>query len=90
MTKSVKEKVTLSVDPGLLEWADDLVDQGAYDSRSAAMEAALEALYEHRDEMAYEQALALLEPSEEKALAEEGMADYSRLILDSDQAGAAT
>jgi Arc/MetJ-type ribon-helix-helix transcriptional regulator len=88
MTRSVKEKVTVSVDPSLLEWADALVTQGSYDSRSAAMEAALEALYQHREEQAYERALALLNPVEEKALAEEGMADYARLVLGSERPGA--
>jgi Arc/MetJ-type ribon-helix-helix transcriptional regulator len=74
-----KEKVTVSVDPELIGWADDLVRQGAYESRSAAMEAALEALHRQRMDDQLEAALATLTPediAENMALAEMGVEDW--------------
>lgn len=82
MTRS-KEKATFSIDSRLVEWVDELVRSGEFESRSAVFEQAMRALRSKHEEQSYEQALALLDPVEEQAMAEEGMADYSRLVLNS-------
>lgn len=79
MTK--KEKVTVSLDASLVAWADDLVERQVFESRSAAIEQAIEALLLSVQSRQYEDALALLDPVEERAWAEEGMADYSRAVM---------
>lgn len=79
MARNVKEKVTVSVDAELLGWVDELVQRGVYESRSGAMEAAVDALHRQRCEAQLEEALAALTPedvAEGIAMAEEGIAEY--------------
>lgn len=82
MAKS-KEKATFSIDARLVAWVDGLVRSGEFESRSAVFERAMIALREQHEEQSYERALALLDPVEEQEMSEEGMADYSRLVLGS-------
>lgn len=83
MTSSMansKKAVTVSVDTTLLWWADQLVQEGAYESRSAAVEAALEALHRYRLDAQLEAALATEGPAdvaEGAALAELGVAEWA-------------
>ena len=76
-----KEKVTLSIDAGLVAWVDAKVREGEYESRSAALEQGMRLLAVQREETEYEQALALLDPEQERAEAEVGMAGYSAMVL---------
>lgn len=78
-----KPKVTVSVDDVWLGVLDGMVAKGAYASRSAAMEAAIEALYYAEQEAQLDRALAALTPedvAQNQAEAEEGMADYAALV----------
>ena len=75
-----KAKITVTVDEGMLVELDQLVQQEAFESRSAAMEAAVSALLTAQAEAQYDRALAALTPAdvaEMQALAEEGMADFA-------------
>lgn len=75
-----KAKITVTVDEGMLVELDQLVQQEAFESRSAAMEAAVSALLTAQAEAQYNRALAALTPedvAEMQALAEEGMADFA-------------
>lgn len=79
MARNAKEKVTVSVDPGLLEWADQLVADGVYESRSAAVEAALDALHARRMDERFKEALAsggTGEYAEGQMLAAEGLEEW--------------
>jgi Arc/MetJ-type ribon-helix-helix transcriptional regulator len=76
----MKAKVTVSVDEGLLRELDRLVENDRFDSRSAAMEAAIVALQGNLLEAEFERNLALLDPAEERAAAELGMGDYATLL----------
>lgn len=78
----MKRPVTISVEEKWLAWMDELVAAGVYANRSAVVEAALMALKDKHEDDDYVHQLSLLDPVEEKALAEEGMADYSKLVLD--------
>lgn len=85
----IKEKVTLSIDPRLLGWVDELVGQGAYESRSAALEAGFEALHHKRCDEQFEAALAALTPedvAEGIAMAEEGVQEWAAQ-LDAEDGG---
>lgn len=76
-----KEKVTLSIDAGLVAWVDEQVRGGEFESRSAALEQGMRLLAVQREEAEYERALALLDPDEERAEAEVGMVGYSAMVL---------
>lgn len=82
MAKS-KEKVALSLDAQLVDWVDSLVEAGEFASRSAAFEEAMWSLRQRLREERYEYALAQLDPAEERAMAEEGMDEYGKLVLSS-------
>lgn len=74
-------KVSISLEAGLLGWADELVQQGTYDSRSAVMEAGLEALYRQRMDERLDEALAALtaeDVAEGITLAEMGADEWLR------------
>lgn len=80
MAKSVKDKVTVSVDSRLLGWADELVEQGVYESRSAAMEAALEALHRERMDEQLVAALGFVKVDDALGgieLAEQGVTEWA-------------
>jgi Arc/MetJ-type ribon-helix-helix transcriptional regulator len=83
MARVPKEEVTVSVDPGLLAWLDGLVQAEAYESRSAAMEAAIEAMQQRFADERFRRALAEVTPedvAEQQAMAEEGMGDWSEIV----------
>lgn len=84
-----KDKVTLSIDPKWLGWVDGLVEQGAYESRSAALEAGFEALHFKRCDEQFEAALAALTPEDVEegiAMAEEGLEEWAEQ-LDAEDGG---
>jgi Arc/MetJ-type ribon-helix-helix transcriptional regulator len=89
MSRSTKEKVTVSVDPELLGWADQLVQEGEYESRSAAVEAGLEALHRDKMDAQLEAAFAASSPEEveeQVALAELGANEWLQ-SLDAEDGG---
>lgn len=74
-----KSKVTISIDDGMLQWADELVGEGSYESRSAAIEAALAVLHRKRlDEqfVAALEALTAEDAAEMEAAAEDGIEQW--------------
>jgi hypothetical protein len=76
----MKQKVTVSIDQRLL----DELDRMEFESRSAGMEAALEVLFDEAREASFERNVRLLDPLEEQADAELGMADYADHVLGAD------
>lgn len=78
----MKAKVTVSVDEALIEEVDERVEQGAYESRSAAVEAALELLSRQRRDGAFVRELLLLDPEEERQDAELGMKGYREIVVE--------
>ena len=79
----MKIKVTVSIDEGLLGTLGQLVEKGSYDSRSAAMEAAITQLLDAQADAAFELALSEVTPEdvvEMRAMAEEGMDDWSEIV----------
>lgn len=73
--------MTVSLDAGLLGWADRLVAEGTYESRSAAMEAALEALHRQRMDEQLDQALGIVHVDDVLGgleLAEQGVEEWAR------------
>jgi len=75
--------------PELVGWVDRFVSEGAYESRSAAMEAAVQALHRQRVEDEFAASLAMFGPegiAEEQAMAEEGLAEW-RAQLDAEDGG---
>lgn len=84
MGKQAKEKVTISVDPASLDWLDGLVQAERYESRSAAVEAAIEALRRRHLDRRLSAALEAVTDEdviEQQALAEEGMGDWGAMVL---------
>lgn len=80
MKRGVKQKVTVSIDEGLLARLDDLVQCEQHESRSAAMEAAIVRLLDARADAQFERALAALtseDVQEMQEMAEDGLADYA-------------
>lgn len=69
-----KAKLALSLDAKLVAQVDDLVKGHQHPSRSAAVEAAIRAYLKQARERDYEAKLALLDPDEEQAMAEEWFA----------------
>jgi Arc/MetJ-type ribon-helix-helix transcriptional regulator len=80
----MKAKITVSIDEGLLQELDGLVEGEKYESRSAAVEAAIVELQRRLCDAEFERGLALLDPAEERALADEGLADYAALVAGQD------
>jgi Arc/MetJ-type ribon-helix-helix transcriptional regulator len=79
----VKTKVTVTVEENLIAWVDQLVANDGFESRSAAIEAAVETLRARQAEAQFEAALAALTPedlAEDQALAELGMAEWSEVV----------
>lgn len=81
MTRGMrKAKVAVTIDAEVLSWADGLVAQGVYESRSAAIETAIAALRRHERRVVLEAALAAGaddDVREQAALAEAGLAEWS-------------
>lgn len=78
-----KEKVTISVDSGLLGQLDELVQAEQFESRSAVIEMAAQRLLEALEDARYQAALDALTPedvTEMQVMAEEGMADWSVMV----------
>lgn len=84
MTSRMKQKVTVSIDEGLLASLDSMVQDERFESRSAAMEAAVRVLQGQLLDHLFEQSLAQLDPAEERAEAELGLADYAANVLGRD------
>lgn len=81
----MKKAVTVSIEEELLAQLDGLVQNDVYASRSAAMEAAIDALKRRAEDRQLEVALdALTEEDVQRmqAIAEEGMADWSKMVLE--------
>ncbi len=70
-----RSKVAISLDPETLERVDRLVRQGAFPSRSRAIEAALEEKLERLERGRLAREVAKLDPAFERAMAEEGMTE---------------
>lgn len=69
-----KSKVAITLDAGTLRRLDRLVRSGLYPNRSQAVEAALRDTLSRLDRRLLAEECAKLEPTEEQALAEEGLA----------------
>jgi Arc/MetJ-type ribon-helix-helix transcriptional regulator len=69
-----KTKVALTLEAGLIHQVDELVAQQRYRNRSQAVEAALADKLERLARTRLARECARLDPKQEKALAEEGLA----------------
>ena len=69
-----KSKVAVTIDSQVLGELDALVAQRRFPSRSQAIETALAEKLERLAGMRLEREVAMLDPDEERAFAEEGMA----------------
>lgn len=76
-----RSKISVSVDDSLIRWLDEFVGAGRFDSRSAAMDAAVEALQRAERERQLRDDIAQLDPEEEQEWAEWGLGDYAREVL---------
>jgi Arc/MetJ-type ribon-helix-helix transcriptional regulator len=70
-----KTKVALTLDTGLLERLDELVERRRFRNRSQAVEAALADKLQRLARTRLARESAKLSPREEKRLADEGLAD---------------
>ncbi len=70
-----RPKIAVTLDEGTLRKLDRLVRRGVFSSRSRAIQAALEEKLERMGRNRLARECAKLDPSFEKALAEEGMLD---------------
>ena len=70
-----KTKVALTLDSGLLERLDELVERRRFRNRSQAVEAALADKLQRLARTRLARESAKLNPREEKRLADEGLAD---------------
>lgn len=68
-----KQKVAVTLERGLLDEVDELVAAREYPSRSQAIEATLADALCRRARTRLARECALLDPAEERALAEEGL-----------------
>jgi metal-responsive CopG/Arc/MetJ family transcriptional regulator len=68
-----KAKIAVTIDAGLLERVDRMVEQELFPNRSRAVEAALVEKLERIRHTRLAQECAKLDPVEERALAEEGL-----------------
>lgn len=69
-----KRKIAVAIDPDVLERLDELVAEGSYPSRSRAVESAVREKLERERRTRLARECAKLDPGEEKAMAEEGLA----------------
>ena len=69
-----KTKIAIAIDPALLGRLDHLVAEARFPSRSQAVEAAVRDALERLDRTRLARECAKLDPSFEKAMAEEGLA----------------
>ena len=67
-------KITISLDEGLLNRVDQLVQAHIFPSRSQAIQVAVQEKIARMDKARLAQECAKLDPAEEQALAEEGLA----------------
>ena len=77
----MKAKVTVSIDECLVGALDQMVEKEKYESRSAAMEAAITQLLDAQADAQFERALDAMTDEdwdEMVAISEEGMADYAK------------
>ncbi len=72
-----KMKIAIALDPEVLARLDDLVEEGAFPSRSQAVEVAIEEKLERLERTRLARECAKLDPVFEKALAEEGLTQDS-------------
>jgi Arc/MetJ-type ribon-helix-helix transcriptional regulator len=77
-----KEKVSFSLAQDTLSTLDTLLEQGKGRSRSSLIDEAVALLKRQQDDAWIEAQVALMDVEEEIALAEEGMDDYSQLVLE--------
>lgn len=70
-----KTKVAVTLESDLLDRVDELVAQQRFRNRSQAIEAALREKVDRLARTRLARECALLDPKEEKALAEEGLAE---------------
>jgi metal-responsive CopG/Arc/MetJ family transcriptional regulator len=70
-------KVAISLDQKILTRLDRLVRSRVYPNRSKAIQSAIEEKLQRLDRGRFERECAKLDPKEEKAMAEEGMAEDS-------------
>jgi Arc/MetJ-type ribon-helix-helix transcriptional regulator len=77
-----KEKVSFSLTQDTLRTLDTLLEQGKGKSRSSLIDEAVALLKRQQEDAWIEAQVALMDLEEETNLAEEGMADYSRLVLE--------
>jgi len=76
----MKNRITVSLDPELVSQLDGWVGEGQrFSNRSEAVEAAVREYGAKMRDRAYHEGLLLLDPEEERDLAEEGMGDYGTL-----------
>jgi Arc/MetJ-type ribon-helix-helix transcriptional regulator len=74
-----RTKISITIPKTVVAAVDTLVEQGSYPSRSAAVEEAVHQLLRSQLDAHIEAEAAKLDREVEKAEAEEGMADFSRL-----------
>lgn len=87
-TESMKERVTASLDAGLLDRLDELVGRGVCESRSAAVERGVRLLLVEDRRARFERALEAFDDpavvADNQAEAEEGFEDWARLAWGDD------
>jgi Arc/MetJ-type ribon-helix-helix transcriptional regulator len=75
-----RTKISVTIPETVVSAVDTLVKQGNFPNRSAAFEEAVKKLLRSHLDAHIEAEAAKLDRDIEKAEAEEGMADYSRLV----------
>jgi Arc/MetJ-type ribon-helix-helix transcriptional regulator len=70
-----KTKIAIALDPAVLARLDGLVGDGAFPSRSQAVEAAIEEKLQRLERTQLARECAKLDPATEKAMAEEGLTE---------------
>jgi Arc/MetJ-type ribon-helix-helix transcriptional regulator len=80
-----KEKVSFSLTQDTLRTLDTLLEQGKGKSRSSLIDEAVALLKRQQEDAWIEARVALMDSAEETNLAEEGMEDYARLVLEDEQ-----
>ncbi len=69
-----RQKIAITLDEVALKRLDELVGQGVFRNRSRAIQAALDEKLDRLDRSRLARECAKLDPAEEKAMAEEGLA----------------
>jgi Arc/MetJ-type ribon-helix-helix transcriptional regulator len=80
-----KEKVSFSLTQDTLRTLDTLLEQGRGKSRSSLIDEAVALLKRQQEDAWIEAQVALMNLEEETNLAEEGMEDYARLVLEDER-----